>query len=479
MALMKSFKESICRKLMPLMTVLALLGLPVLTRASGGEENIQLQFGSQDYIYLGISAAIGVIAIIVAFAVRSKILSQSPGDEKMQEVGKAINDGAIAYLAKQRNTISIFVVILSVALGALYASRYDMTSGIMIAVAFILGVAASYIAGYMGMTMAVASNMRTAHAALTKFGKALETAFRSGAVAGLFTVGMGLIGATAIFAFGGENAMKLLVGFGFGGSLAALFMRVGGGIYTKAADVGADLVGKVEAGIPEDDPRNPAVIADNVGDNVGDCAGMAADVFESYEVTLVAAIVLGAATAAIFDQNTWMKLILFALMARGIGIIASIIGVFMVKGDDNVDSDPLKPISAGFKWSAIIAVLMTAGLAFFMMGGTGATLQSHTFVSPEQSSYEQNKAIVSVQNRLAVAQKKPKWEIKAEDVAKDPEVKKFFTTEKPEEVTQIVQGAMSLGDRLVEPKALNGYRAVSLDDKHNKTLDYATQYVAL
>ena len=133
---MKSFKESICRKLMPLMTVLALLGLPVLTRASGGEENIQLQFGSQDYIYLGISAAIGVIAIIVAFAVRSKILSQSPGDEKMQEVGKAINDGAIAYLAKQRNTISIFVVILSVALGALYASRYDMTSGIMIAVAF-------------------------------------------------------------------------------------------------------------------------------------------------------------------------------------------------------------------------------------------------------------------------------------------------------------------------------------------------------
>ncbi|GJQ54158.1 MAG: hypothetical protein HKUEN07_07270 [Rhodocyclaceae bacterium] len=165
---------------------------------------------------------------------------------------------------------------------------------------------------------------------------------------------MGLLGAAIILLAGGGDAMKLLIGFGFGGSLAALFMRVGGGIFTKAADVGADLVGKVEAGIPEDDPRNPATIADNVGDNVGDCAGMAADVFESYEVTLVAAIVLGAATAAIFDQTTWMKLILFALMARGVGIIASIVGIFSVKGSDNIDSDPLTAIRKGFWLSAEI-----------------------------------------------------------------------------------------------------------------------------
>jgi K(+)-stimulated pyrophosphate-energized sodium pump len=184
---------------------------------------------------------------------------------------------------------------------------------------------------------------------------------------------MGLLGATLIFLVAGEQAMKLLIGFGFGGSLAALFMRVGGGIYTKAADVGADLVGKVEAGIPEDDPRNAATIADNVGDNVGDCAGMAADVFESYEVTLVAAIVLGAATAAIFDQSTWMKLILFALMARGVGIVASIIGIYFVRGKDDEKMDPLLPISRGFWFSAGVAALGTIGLAYYMMQGVTAT----------------------------------------------------------------------------------------------------------
>ena len=162
-------------------------------------------------------------------------------------------------------------------------------------VAFLLGVTASYLAGYVGMGVAVRGNVRVANAALSSFKSALETAFQAGAVSGMFTVGLGLLGATITFMIFQQNAMFVLVGFGFGGSLAALFMRVGGGIFTKAADVGADLVGKVEAGIPEDDPRNAATIADNVGDNVGDCAGMAADVFESYEVTLVAAIILAAA----------------------------------------------------------------------------------------------------------------------------------------------------------------------------------------
>ena len=240
---------------------------------------------------------------------------------------------------------AIIVVIIAIVLFVLYMPTYGPLVATLMAVCFVLGVAASYIAGYVGMGMAVQANTRTAFAALKSYKLSLEIAFRSGAVAGLITVGMGLLGATLIFLFAGQDATKLLVGFGFGGSLAALFMRVGGGIYTKAADVGADLVGKVEAGIPEDDPRNPAVIADNVGDNVGDCAGMAADVFESYEVTLVAAIVLGAATAAIFDTQTWMRLVLFALMARGLGILASIIGIYMVKGEESIDADPLHAIS--------------------------------------------------------------------------------------------------------------------------------------
>src|SRR2546423_8412768 len=206
--------------------------------------------------------------------------------------------------------MSIFVVILAFGLGFLFQYMYHSPSlGWWTAVSFVGGVAVSYIAGYTGMLMAVEGNMRTANAALTSYSRTLQIAFRSGAVAGMVTVGMGLIGASLIFLLAQDNAMKLLVGFGFGGSLAALFMRVGGGIFTKAADVGADLVGKVEAGIPEDDPRNPATIADNVGDNVGDCAGMAADIFESYEVTLVAAILLGAATSVIFDQTTWMRLV--------------------------------------------------------------------------------------------------------------------------------------------------------------------------
>ncbi len=250
------------------------------------------------------------------------------------------------------------------------------TLGFAIAGCFIGGVAASYIAGYTGMLMAVEGNMRTANAALGSYAKTLRIAFRSGAVAGMVTVGMGLIGASLIFLLAQADAMKLLVGFGFGGSLAALFMRVGGGIFTKAADVGADLVGKVEAGIPEDDPRNPATIADNVGDNVGDCAGMAADIFESYEVTLVAAIILGAATASIFDETTWMKLILFALLARGVGIVASVFGIYSVKGSDDLDADPLTSIRKGFWLSALLAVLGTGVLAFVLMGGRGGGLKT-------------------------------------------------------------------------------------------------------
>ncbi|MBV9848752.1 MAG: sodium-translocating pyrophosphatase, partial [Armatimonadetes bacterium] len=234
--------------------------------------------------------------------------------------------------------------------------------------AFLVGVGLSYAAGYIGMGMAVTGNQRTANQALSTYKGALETAFRSGAVAGMMTVGLGLLGATVIFLIYQGDAMKVLVGFGFGGSLAALFMRVGGGIFTKAADVGADLVGKVEQDIPEDDPRNAATIADNVGDNVGDCAGMAADVFESYLVTLVAAIILGAAVAAQYGAALALPLILFPLVIHGVGIVASICGIASMRGKEDIRLDPLVPINRGFWTTAIIAVVLFSVAAFVLPG---------------------------------------------------------------------------------------------------------------
>jgi K(+)-stimulated pyrophosphate-energized sodium pump len=348
--------------------------LPGLALAAGSEAKVELKFTQGDMTFLMISLGLALLSILVGWAISRWVTSQSDGDDKMREVGAAIRSGAMAYLRQQFKLMAVFVVLLSVGLFFYYNNEYSGISvlgvpiSVWLPICFILGVLASYIAGYCGMTMAVAANMRVAAAAQSSYKRALEVGFRAGSVAGLITVGMGLLGATLIFLVAGAQAMKLLIGFGFGGSLAALFMRVGGGIYTKAADVGADLVGKVEAGIPEDDPRNPATIADNVGDNVGDCAGMAADVFESYEVTLVAAIVLGAATAAIFDQATWMKLILFALMARGVGVVASILGILFVRGKDDENMDPLTPVSRGFWFSAAIAAVGTAGVAYVMMG---------------------------------------------------------------------------------------------------------------
>jgi len=235
-----------------------------------------------------------------------------------------------------------------------------------VAAAFLMGCIASYGAGFVGMTSAVQGNVRVANAARRSYREALSTAFQAGTISGMFTVGLGLLGATIIFMLFREHATRVLVGFGFGGSLVAAFMRVGGGIYTKAADVGADLVGKIEVGIPEDDPRNAAVIADNVGDNVGDCAGMAADVFESYEVTLVAAIILGA--AALLDPGFVklygaaagafaLKLIIYPLLVRALGVIASIVGTWSVRPKDEEIGDPMRPINAGFYVSAGVSVV--------------------------------------------------------------------------------------------------------------------------
>jgi len=287
----------------------------------------------------------------------------------MTAVAAAIQEGAMAYLWRQLRTMLVVIVAITVGLYLLYRPIYadHPVLAIGIAVAFLLGCFASYGAGFVGMTSAVRGNVRTANAARRSYPEALHIAFQAGTVSGMFTVGLGLLGATIMFMLFRENAMRVLVGFGFGGSLVAAFMRVGGGIYTKAADVGADLVGKVEVGIPEDDPRNAAVIADNVGDNVGDCAGMAADVFESYEVTLVAAIILGAATlldpafvahygGAAGAGAFALKLIIFPLLVRAIGVFASIIGTWVVRGRDE-ERDPMRPINAGFYAAAIASVI--------------------------------------------------------------------------------------------------------------------------
>ncbi len=365
-----------------LLPLIAMLGLIIPGSAAHAGEAIQLpKFGPNEMNIIYVVFFMGLVSLFFGWLWYREVAKQSPGTAKMEEVGKAIRDGALAYLQQQVKTMSVLVLVIAAGLFFLYKSQsnlgYGVPESLGVALFFILGVSASYIAGYVGMGMATIANQRTANQARTTFKGALETAFKAGAVSGMMTVGLGLLGACLVFLIYKEKAMLILIGFGFGGSLAALFMRVGGGIFTKAADVGADLVGKIEAGIPEDDPRNPATIADNVGDNVGDCAGMAADVFESYEVTLVAAIILG---AAIIPTEVWrtntvlahsaLQLIMYPLIVRAVGVVASIIGVFSVKGEDREDLDPMQPINKGFRISAFIATLLfCAGSYWYFKGG--------------------------------------------------------------------------------------------------------------
>ena len=292
-----------------------------------------------------------------------RVLKADQGTPKMIEVSKAIQEGARAYLTRQFKVLAVFIVALTLVIFFIYQSVYVNPDGstnwffvLGISLAFLAGSILSGLTGMVGMSVAVRANVRVAQAARSSFKRALEMAFGAGTVAGMFTIGMGLIGATVIFMIYREHAMQVLIGFGFGGSLVALFMRVGGGIFTKAADVGADLVGKIEAGIPEDDPRNAAVIADNVGDNVGDCAGMAADLFESYEVTLVASMILGAAYVT-QDAVLALKLIVFPLLVRAVGVFASIVGTWSVRGKDKDDFNPMRPIQLGFLVAAITSTI--------------------------------------------------------------------------------------------------------------------------
>ncbi|HWD09795.1 MAG TPA: sodium-translocating pyrophosphatase [Actinomycetota bacterium] len=321
-----------------------------------------------DWFWLVFSLVTAFLAIITGFGLSRSVLQADAGTPKMQEIARAIQEGAMAYLKRQFKTIAIIIIPLAVLVfitsekiinantGAVALSFGQ--SGAFRTLAFIGGCLMSGLTGFIGMSLAVRGNVRTAAAARSgSLPGALKVAFRTGGIAGMFTIGLGMVGATVIIMVFQNSATDILVGFGFGGSLLALFMRVGGGIFTKAADVGADLVGKVEAGIPEDDPRNAATIADNVGDNVGDCAGMAADLFESYEVTLVASIILGVAAFKSIGLNPALGLI-FPLVARAIGVLASIVGVFAVRAT-NKDKSAMAPINRGFVTAGVLAVIGT------------------------------------------------------------------------------------------------------------------------
>ncbi len=257
----------------------------------------------------------GVLAVLFAAVLTAIVLRLPPGNERMQEIGAAIREGAAAYLNRQYLVIAIIGIIIAIVLGLLL----NWTTAVL----YVVGAACSAAAGYVGMNVSVRANMRTAEAARSGLSRAMATAFRGGAVTGFMVVGLGLLGVSISYFF--THNLDALVGLGFGASLVSVFARLGGGIYTKAADVGADLVGKVEVGIPEDDPRNPAVIADNVGDNVGDCAGMAADLFETYAVTMVAAMLLG---SLLFHEVGW---VVYPLLLGAISIVGSIAGAAAVR----------------------------------------------------------------------------------------------------------------------------------------------------
>jgi len=350
-------------------------------------------FGLSPFEQVAIWSVLGVaiLGLLYAIFLRNQILREDKGDEKMQEVWNAIREGADAYLGRQLKTILPLIAILTI---ALFASVYivpptpeasewycmafkeatlessvecghSLTSGeqqrlrtfigLGRTIAFVMGAGFSLAVGQIGMRMAVQANVRVAAASRRSFGDSLRIAYRAGTITGMLTDGLGLFGGTIIFIAFGIAAPDALLGFGFGGTLLALFMRVGGGIYTKAADVGADLVGKVEAGIPEDDPRNPAVVADLVGDNVGDCAGMAADIFESYEVTIVSSLILGVALTTITGRLEW---IIYPLLVRGIGVLASIFGTYLVKGSPGKSGDAMRAIFTGFLSSAGMSVVL-------------------------------------------------------------------------------------------------------------------------
>src|SRR5512136_2413641 len=331
------------------------------------------RFGLSDFEQIAIVGVLlaAFISLLYAWYLRGRVLKNDKGTAKMQEVWNAIRIGADSYLSRQLRTIlpliavltfvmffSVFVVPASEAAIKEFGEGAQLWISVGRAIAFIMGASFSLMVGQLGMRMAIQANVRVASASRRGFNEALSIAYYSGTITGMLTDGLGLLGGTTIFIIFGTAAPDVLLGFGFGGTLLALFMRVGGGIYTKAADVGADLVGKVEKDIPEDDPRNAAVIADLVGDNVGDCAGMAADIFESYEVTIVSAMILGLFLTMQTGELMW---IMFPLLVRAAGVFSSIISTYTVGGSKS-ETDAMKAIHRGYN---IAAVMSIASFALF------------------------------------------------------------------------------------------------------------------
>src|SRR5438045_3767391 len=349
----------------------------------------ELSLTGSNLSYVIVAAAVALVALGFAAGLVRTVLATGKGTQKMQEIAGAVQEGASAYLIRQFKTLGVFVIIAVVLLFLLPVNEGGAGVKIGRSVFFIVGAAFSAFIGGAGMALATRANLRVAAAANTGEGsreRAMQIAFRTGGVVGFLTVGLGLFGAAVVVLVYKGNAPTVLEGFGFGAALLAMFMRVGGGIFTKAADVGADLVGKVEQGIPEDDPRNAATIADNVGDNVGDCAGMAADLFESYAVTLVAALILGKAAFGEYG-------LVFPLIVPTIGVLTAIVGVFITRLRAS-DRNGLTAINRAFFISALISAVLVAIASWLYLPDSFAALNL-----PEGSALataKQNPRVVAI-----------------------------------------------------------------------------------
>src|SRR5271156_723017 len=325
--------------------------------------------GGDGRMYLWIALVVGVLALVAALMLARAVIASDTGTPEMQAISNAIREGAEAFLRRQYKTIGSIALVLAVMLFVGYRlSPRTSPYALKTVVSFLVGAVCSGLAGFTGMYCSIRANIRTASAARSSLNKALQMALRGGAVTGLVVVALSLLGVGVLFLFFGglEHPQAVpyqLVGFGFGASLVALFAQLGGGIYTKAADVGADLVGKVEAGIPEDDPRNPAVIADLVGDNVGDCAGRGADIFESTAAENVGAMILGTALYPVFG----IKGILFPLVVQAINLVASFTGVVVVHSRE--DQDPMDALNRGYYVTTLLALAGFAGAVYYMLQG--------------------------------------------------------------------------------------------------------------